>query len=336
MAVFIDPLQERVNNLTRKVARYTKNKHIMEETDAIANLVRTESRKIKILPSKAVTDLNAADIPRLFSLKEVRHLDDDDLRPRDHEMVTLPAHLETVLDDYTLATGRSPSNEAMLRSQIDAIIPCTLAMMKRECVYNPRLSTGSVRSTNSTKSLHLQFERSIKTPWEIDGKDYLLSGAVDYSLWFGMPQNYETNLVMVEAKKFGAVEPGKFECLTYMAIIHHARKKAKMKDTSIYGITTDSVHWDFIQIRDNSEFITRRYRWEHHTVEIVSLLYKIFETAAHPSSIHPQAQRKRWRESSSTGFSTSLELPWNGKKEQKRNLRIGFRNSRTRGSNPQP
>lgn len=69
MADFIDLLQERVNNLTRKVARYTKNKHIMDETDAIANLVRTESRKIKKLPSKAVTDLEATDIPRLFSLK---------------------------------------------------------------------------------------------------------------------------------------------------------------------------------------------------------------------------------------------------------------------------
>ncbi|KAJ5939934.1 hypothetical protein N7516_000102 [Penicillium verrucosum] len=41
----------------------------MEETDAIASLVRTESRKIKKLPSKVVTDLEAADIPRLFSLK---------------------------------------------------------------------------------------------------------------------------------------------------------------------------------------------------------------------------------------------------------------------------
>ncbi|KAJ5686343.1 hypothetical protein N7536_008962 [Penicillium majusculum] len=98
---------------------------------------------------------------------------------------------------------------------------CTLAMIKRQCVYNPRLSTGSIRST------------------DIAGKEYL-SGVVAYSLWFGMPENYETNLVMVEAKKTEAVDSGMFQCLTYMAIIHHARKKAKMKDTSVYGIAPDS------------------------------------------------------------------------------------------------
>jgi hypothetical protein len=104
----------------------------------------------------------------------------------------------------------------MLRSRIDAIMLCTLAMMKRECVYNPRLSTGSIQSTDSIRSLHLQFERSIKTPWKVEGTEYLLSGVVDYSLWFGTPQNYETNLVMVEAKRVGALDSGMFQCLAFM------------------------------------------------------------------------------------------------------------------------
>lgn len=71
--------------------------------------------------------------------------------------------IETIIGDYTLATGESPANEAMLRSRIDAIMLCTLAMIERECVYNPRLFTGSIRSTDSIRSLHLQFERSVKT-----------------------------------------------------------------------------------------------------------------------------------------------------------------------------
>ncbi|CAI7669422.1 unnamed protein product [Penicillium palitans] len=87
-----------------------------------------------------------------------------------------------------------------------------------------------------------------------------------------------------------------------MAIIHHASKKAKMKDTSVYGIATDSFSWEFIQIRGNSEM-------EKSKVDIVSLLYKIFETAAHSSSIQPQLQRMRWREGSDTEFTTELEQP---------------------------
>ncbi|KAJ5603654.1 hypothetical protein N7537_006610 [Penicillium hordei] len=311
MAEFIDILQQRVNKLAEKVAQYTKNKQIMEETHAIATLVRTESRKRKKLPSKAVTELEPSKIPDLFFLKEGDPTDDE-LRPKDHEMVPLPGHLEIVLDDYALATGGSPANEAMLRSRIDAIMLCTLAMMKRECVYNPRLSTGSIQSTDSIRSLHLQFERSIKTPWKVEGTEYLLSGVVDYSLWFGTPQNYETNLVMVEAKRVGALDSGMFQCLAFMAIIHHARKKANMKNTSVYGIVTDSFRWDFIQIRGNSEYITRRYRWKYRKVQIVSLLYKIFETTAHSSSIQPQPQRKRWREGSDTEFTAELEQPRRG------------------------
>lgn len=36
-------------------------------------------------------------------------------------------------------------------------------------------------------------------------------------------------------------------------MIHHARKTAKMQDTPVYGIVTDSFRWDFIQIRADSE-----------------------------------------------------------------------------------
>ncbi|CDM35333.1 unnamed protein product [Penicillium roqueforti FM164] len=83
--------------------------------------------------------------------------------------------------------------------------------------------------------------------------EYLLSGVVDYSIWFGSPGNYETNLVMVEAKKTRSLDEGMLSFLGYMGMIHHARKTAKMQDTPVYGIVTDSFRWDFIQIRADSE-----------------------------------------------------------------------------------
>lgn len=46
--------------------------------------------------------------------------------------------------------------------------------------------------------------------------EYLLSGVVDYSIWFGSPGNYETNLVMVEAKKTRSLDEGMLSFLGYM------------------------------------------------------------------------------------------------------------------------
>jgi hypothetical protein len=44
---------------------------------------------------------------------------------------------------------------------------------------------------------------------------YLLVGVLDYSLWFGKPDDYETT-VMVEAKKPDSLNGGMLQYLAYM------------------------------------------------------------------------------------------------------------------------
>ncbi|KAJ5199332.1 hypothetical protein N7491_000112 [Penicillium cf. griseofulvum] len=307
MADFIDKLEEKFRILNTKVARFTKNREIIAETKAISDLVRAQSLKLKNdakkLPSKAVTDLHLSEIPQIFSLKRVDP-SDNELSPSEGEMVSLPRYLELVLADYDLATGGSPPNEALLRSRIDVIMLSTLAKMKYESKANPRLSIGSALSTDTIKSLHLQFERSIKRPWKVKGERVLLSGVVDYFLWFGKPDDYETNLVMVEAKKPEFLKGGMLQCLAYMGMIHNARKMSKMYDTSVYGVATDSFEWQFIHIRESGEFAIRSYHWDTSKSKIVSLLYMIFETAAGSSA---GSQRKRWRQGSDIDFTTELE-----------------------------
>jgi hypothetical protein len=92
----------------------------------------------------------------------------------------------------------------------------TLAKMKHESKANPRLSIGSALSSDTIKTVHLEFERSIERLWKVKGERVLLSGVADYSLWFGKPDDYETNVVMVEVKKPYFLKGGMLQCLAYM------------------------------------------------------------------------------------------------------------------------
>lgn len=233
---FLKKLEERCHSLHMKMARFSENMEIIDETRAITDFVRAQTLKLKAdevkLPTKAVTDLELSEIPRLFFLTEDDPTDQE-LCLSDDEIVSVPTHLgifdlsilsyvrmltqiEHILAYYDLATKGSPHNETLLRSQIDAIILSTISMIKRESVYNPRLSTGSVQPADSINSLHLQVGRSIECPWRVNHKEYLLSGMVDYSLWLGTFEGFETNLVMVEVKKTGSLDEGMFQCLAYM------------------------------------------------------------------------------------------------------------------------
>ncbi|CRL28449.1 unnamed protein product [Penicillium camemberti] len=72
-----------------------------DETRAITDFIRDQHLDLKKdaakLPTKAVTDLELLEIPRLFFLTK-NDPTDDELRPKDHEMVTLPAQLGILTD----------------------------------------------------------------------------------------------------------------------------------------------------------------------------------------------------------------------------------------------
>lgn len=61
-------------------------------------------------------------------------------------------------------------------------------------------SIVSISSINSVNSLHLQYEFAIKCKWVLGDKNIIISGIVDYSLWFGQAGNLATNMAMVETK----------------------------------------------------------------------------------------------------------------------------------------
>ncbi|KAL2872486.1 uncharacterized protein BJX67DRAFT_376301 [Aspergillus lucknowensis] len=200
------------------------------------------------IPTIAITDIHAGEVELTFGLKR-------DVSPgiwtlESRERRTIPEHLGAILADYALAYGGSPDKEAFARARLDAILCTTLAAKKRQefgqCGQDKGMGKwASVQSIGSFKSLHWETEMPMKLPWTYLKKPHIISGKTDYSLFYVNRGEAETNMVIVEAKK--RVNIGKFQAMAYMAMLHHARKKAGRANTTIYGIATDSYDWCFLR-----------------------------------------------------------------------------------------
>lgn len=195
---------------------------------ALKNRVCAERKKLKKMPTIAITDLEPSEIPHHFNLT-YRLPTELEFSPRKTEKISLPPHLskldgryeyvhtftciDSVLIDCGIATSGSPINETLIRSRINVIILTTLAKMKREFPTKPRTP---VASPASLKSIHLQFDREIDFIWKSDNRRVRLSGIVDYSLWYGMSDDHSTNMVMIEARQPDLIKRGVLQCLAYM------------------------------------------------------------------------------------------------------------------------
>lgn len=113
--------------------------------------------------------------------------------------------------------GGSTENEALSRTRLDAIFLTTLATKKKE--EWKQSSRASTDSATSFKSLHWQFETSVKLPWSHNNKRFVVTGRMDYSLWYETPNTPETNMVVVEAKGCASDDSGKWQALTYMGML---------------------------------------------------------------------------------------------------------------------
>ncbi|CAG8888163.1 unnamed protein product [Penicillium egyptiacum] len=215
----------------------------------LKNRLRARRKKLKQMPAIPITDLDSTEIPYHFNLTQCPPTEFE-LSPSETEKVSLP-DLNYILADYSIAAGRSPPNKALIRSRIDVVILTVLAKVKREFAAKPRSSIASASA--SLESVHLQAAREMKFVWKSGRQRVRLSGIVDYSLWYGMPNDNPTNMVMVKMVTRDLLHFGVYQCLAYMAIIHETRKQAKIPDTSVYGITTDSFEWIFLSIRPNGE-----------------------------------------------------------------------------------
>ncbi|CAI7598171.1 unnamed protein product [Penicillium glandicola] len=255
---------------------------------ALRDQIRAERKKFKNMHAIPITALDLSEIPHNFSLTHCLPMEFE-LSPSKTEMVPFPPQLNSILADYDMAIAGSPPNKTLIRSRIDVVILTILAKMKREGQTNLRISVGSVSSIASDKSLEsvqLQREHEIKFVWRSGRRRVRLSGIVDYSFWYDIPDNDASNIAMVEAETTPFLKAGMLRCLGHMAMIHETKKKDLNPDDSVYGVATDSFEWIFIRIRPGGEYTVKAYHWEHSSQEIVSLLTKVFAHAAGYDFVH--------------------------------------------------
>ncbi|KAJ9265274.1 hypothetical protein DTO195F2_1886 [Paecilomyces variotii] len=243
--------------------------------------------------TKPVADMTCKEVCEFFRLTDDLSFDWS-LEP--HERKTVPDYLKSILEDYNLCMAGSRENEALVRTRLDAILMTTLAAKKKG--EWGQTWGASMESVASYKSLHLQFETPLKCPVMHKNREIILNGRADYSLWYETVDEPESNMVVVEAKAHEGDRTGEWQTLTYMAIIHSARKKAGRSDTTIYGVATDSHRFIFMRLDNNSKWSKLETTWDtpEGAITVISHLHKIMDHAAMLSPVATRqsaSERKR-------------------------------------------
>ncbi|KAF7157755.1 hypothetical protein CNMCM6106_003738 [Aspergillus hiratsukae] len=238
------------------------------------------------VPVASRTDVQQGKEPVNAEKHDLPHISIADIRPQDvrgflrlqpdlnfsscwqltaEDKIQGPEHLGSILSGYWHAEGRASENKALMRSRLEATLVAVLASKKRE-------------SASAYGSLHLQFEKNLSLPWSYKNRACVLEGTTDYSLWYG-GQKKETNLLFFCASRRGNI--GRYQALSSMAMLHHARKRAGRNDTTVYGLVTDTDEWRFLCIDKESRYSGCIMSWDKgQRVDIISTINKILNHAA--------------------------------------------------------
>ncbi|KAF4151750.1 hypothetical protein CNMCM6936_001752 [Aspergillus lentulus] len=216
------------------------------------------------LPHITIADIQPRDVRRFLRLQP-----DPDFSScwqlTAQDKIQGPEYLGSILSGYWRAAGRDSENKALMRARLETILVAVLASKKRE-------------SASAYGSLHLQFEKNLSLPWSYQNRGYVLEGTTDYSIWYG-EQKRETNLLFFCASRRGNI--GRYQALSSMAILHHARERAGRNDTTVYGIVTDTDEWRFLCIDKESRYSGCIMSWDKGLQgDIISMIYKILNHAA--------------------------------------------------------
>ncbi|KAL3457305.1 hypothetical protein BJX64DRAFT_295970 [Aspergillus heterothallicus] len=271
-----------------------------------------DRNKRKGIETIAVTEIDPNELFSMFKLKRETNAGNY-WRVAPWKVRQVTNHLLTSLEQIRLVVGRAKHNEAAIRLTIDAIMLDILTSIKAEAgqshIGKGKGKRPSTESFTSVKSLKMAVETDIAYifPTNNEGAiiDKRISGRMDYNIWYGQPREAETNLLVVEAKHKNTLAAGRYQAISYMALIQHARYKAGRQKIPIYGISTDSEDWDFIRMDATGNVAIQQFNWQDSKgSQIISLIYKILREA---SCLTPVATQDLAREHTVTGR-TSLCL----------------------------
>ncbi|KAJ5197557.1 hypothetical protein N7449_008036 [Penicillium cf. viridicatum] len=250
------------------------------------------------LPGVAVSDLTLEEVETLFGLKKLTPKNEQpgdkwNLEPystdtrglRDAEdFLEFFTFLERSLEYLEIAHDGSTKAEAQVRARLDIILGLVLGFAKED----GRIITGN--------SVSWGYETPFWKTVRMKSREKMLRGQPDYALWYGAQANLETNLVIVEAKSREKLGKGERQLLGYMGLVHAGRTERGKTDTTVYGISTDSVTFNFYRINERSKWCSKVLTWGYtleENKEIVGLLLTIMKLASSQSPQHSREPTNR-------------------------------------------
>ncbi|KAL2818811.1 hypothetical protein BDW59DRAFT_165347 [Aspergillus cavernicola] len=113
----------------------------------------------------------------------------------------------------------------------------------------------------NARTMYLKWETKQVKNGTIENQSRILNGYTDYSFWYGDSSKSATsNLLVVEANRFGEGGSGVAQLLAYMTIVHTARRETKKENTMVYGILSDRFVVHFYCLRDGGRYSVNTLR----------------------------------------------------------------------------
>jgi len=152
-------------------------------------------------------------------------------------------------------------NEAGRRIAVECLITDVLYRIRQHDSAEP--SGSALPPPSPMPRLHLRGFAEASLSFRAvspAGKPVVINGRCDVG--FGYIEDEEearrplakqhTFLAVLEAKRGGMFDSAFPQLLAYMATIHHARREAGKKNTTVYGIMSDGLHYAFVEVDNNS------------------------------------------------------------------------------------
>lgn len=200
--------------------------------------------------------------------------------------------------------GSQKNNEAFSRTILDQILICSLyeeghtsdqqpKQAKDEGPSNISHAHPSTSDTNTQEEdpakLELLHEMPLSKLVTHEGETQLLSGFADYSIWYDSAKEkpLATNLLIIEAKRWGTTDLAMPQLAAYMGIVHTTRKEESKQNSVVYGAASNGGIFRFCRIDNNGFFVhIRLLEWEKTRIKFILLFGPSFELQ--PS--HPRAR----------------------------------------------
>jgi len=91
-------------------------------------------------------------------------------------------------------------------------------------------------------------------------------------------RRFQSLLIIIEAKKYRAVDQAAAQLLTYLACLRESRIRRCRTDSSVYGVATDGYLFDFVMItHDGHVRISKRFDVPRDMLEVLGCLRHILE-----------------------------------------------------------